>query len=75
MNEFDYYWEIFIRWMTTPIMGSDSGITISNMLGFVLIVFVAWWASAKVEKILQRMTLGKYCSGKRPALYPYHYAR
>ena len=59
MNEFDYYWEIFIRWMTTPIMGSDSGITISNMLGFVLIVFVAWWASAKVEKILQRMTLGK----------------
>ena len=40
-------------------MGSDSGITISNMLGFVLIVFVAWWASAKVEKILQRMTLGK----------------
>ncbi|HAD31978.1 MAG TPA: potassium transporter KefA, partial [Methylophaga sp.] len=59
MNEFDYYWDIFIRWMTTPIMGSDSGITISNMLGFVLIVFVAWWASAKVEKILQRMTLGK----------------
>jgi len=59
MNEFDYYWDIFIRWMTTPIIGSDSGITISNMLGFVLIVFVAWWASAKVEKILQRMTLGK----------------
>jgi len=59
MNEFDYYWDIFITWVTTPIMGSDSGVTISNMLGFVLIVFLAWWASAKVEKILQRMTLGK----------------
>lgn len=47
------------EWITTPLINASSDVTIASMLGLVLIIFVAWWVSVKVEKILHRLTMGK----------------
>ncbi|AFJ03688.1 Potassium efflux system KefA protein / Small-conductance mechanosensitive channel [Methylophaga frappieri] len=48
----------FIGIIHAPILGEDS-ITLSSVFGFMLIVIVAWWLSASIERLMQRMTLGR----------------
>lgn len=52
------YFDKFIALIKTPILG-ESSITMASVFGFVLIVIVAWWVSSSVERLMQRMTLGR----------------
>ncbi len=52
------YFDKFIELIKTPILG-ESSITIASVFGFILIVVIAWWVSSTVERIMQRMTLGR----------------
>lgn len=53
------YLDTIRQWLTTPLLESSAQVTIMSLLGFMVIILLAWWASAKIEKILQRLTLGK----------------
>lgn len=51
-------------WLTTPLFNSDeSTFSMANIVGLVLIIVLAWWGSAKIEKIIQRTTKGKIYKG------------
>lgn len=58
MEWFTYYYDKFIGFINTPILGEHS-VTLASVFGFVLIVIAAWWLSATVEKLMHRMTLGR----------------
>lgn len=59
METLQRYLETLREWMTTPLIESTSDITIASILGLLLIIVLAWWVSAKVERILQRLTMGR----------------
>lgn len=52
------YFDKFVVLLNTPILG-ESSITMASVFGFVLIVIVAWWVSSSVERLMQRMTIGR----------------
>jgi small-conductance mechanosensitive channel len=46
-------------WITTPLFKSgSSSVSLASILGIFLIIFLAWWLSARMEKFIQRKTQG-----------------
>ena len=52
------------QWLTTPLFNSEeSTFSMASIVGLLLIIVLAWWGAATVEKIIQRTTKGKSYKG------------
>lgn len=51
-------------WLTTPLFNSEeSTFSMASIVGLLLIIVLAWWGAATIEKIIQRTTKGRTYKG------------
>ncbi|WP_051678477.1 mechanosensitive ion channel family protein [Thiomicrospira pelophila] len=54
------FFDTVINWITSPLIQTATvSFSLATILGFFLIIVLAWWISAKIENIIQRFTKGK----------------
>lgn len=54
------FFDTVINWITSLLIQTPTvSFSLATILGFFLIIVLAWWISAKIENIIQRFTKGK----------------